>query len=309
MALQEEYVDINAVPTHIMTWGQTVNEPFKEETKEIVVVIPGNPGLPAFYTSFCSTLYTELDSKVPVWVVGHAGHNEPSGKNIVVPSLEGNEHLYSVQGQVKHHAEFLSRYVPKGVRVHLISHSIGAKISLELLKRGNIDEVYCYMLFPTIEHMIESRYGFLFYKVFDRIYFFLQLIYYGLNYLPLIVRTFLLYFYCFVSGFPEFILGSLIKASTPTILDKVWFMARDEMETVNEIDYDVIKQNLHRIKFYYGTTDGWVPKGAYRQLLEQFPGIDAELCTQDLRHNFVVSHGPLVGRMVSDWIKRQSVAK
>lgn len=44
MALQEEYVDINSVPTHIMTWGQTINETFSEETKEIVVVIPGNPG-------------------------------------------------------------------------------------------------------------------------------------------------------------------------------------------------------------------------------------------------------------------------
>lgn len=44
MALQEEYVDINLVPTHIMTWGQTINETFSEETKEIVVVIPGNPG-------------------------------------------------------------------------------------------------------------------------------------------------------------------------------------------------------------------------------------------------------------------------
>lgn len=27
-------------------------------------------GLPGFYTSFCSTLYNELDKEVPVWVIG-----------------------------------------------------------------------------------------------------------------------------------------------------------------------------------------------------------------------------------------------
>lgn len=71
--MQDGYVEINKVPTHIFTWGQWVEDEFKEENKEIVLIITGNPGLPGFYTKFCSSLYNELDKKVPIWVIGHAG--------------------------------------------------------------------------------------------------------------------------------------------------------------------------------------------------------------------------------------------
>jgi hypothetical protein len=42
--MQESYVIVNTVPTHVMTWGQAINERFDDGTKEIVLIIPGNPG-------------------------------------------------------------------------------------------------------------------------------------------------------------------------------------------------------------------------------------------------------------------------
>lgn len=71
--MQEGFVDkVNSVPTHIFTWGQWIS-PYEESKKELIIVITGNPGLPGFYTTFCSTLYNELDNKIPVWAIGHAG--------------------------------------------------------------------------------------------------------------------------------------------------------------------------------------------------------------------------------------------
>lgn len=223
-----------------------------------------------------------------------------------VPPLEGNEHLYSLRGQVDHKTSFIDKYIPKGVKVHLVSHSIGSKISLELLKDEAVSNKIeqSYLLFPTIENMVESPSGYLFNNIFDKIYFIIQFIYYAFARLPLNARTIILYLYCLISGFPKFFLGTVVKTSSPKVLDKIWFMTRDEMDKVRGIDEKLIRNNLHRLTFYYGTTDGWVPTNYYHKLVETFPGINAELCSQKIDHAFVISHGPTMARMVSDWIKR-----
>lgn len=71
--MQEGFVEINSVPTHIFTWGHWIQDKFDSKTKEIVLIVSGNPGLPGFYTTFGSTLYNEFNKEVPVWVIGHAG--------------------------------------------------------------------------------------------------------------------------------------------------------------------------------------------------------------------------------------------
>lgn len=70
--MQDDYVVINSVPTHIFTWGKWITENSKDN-RELVLVISGNPGLPGFYTKFGSSLYNELDQETPIWVIGHAG--------------------------------------------------------------------------------------------------------------------------------------------------------------------------------------------------------------------------------------------
>lgn len=228
-----------------------------------------------------------------------------------MPPLESNNDLYNLRGQIKHKIEFISTFVPRGVKIHLVSHSIGAQISLELLKDSLMSyKIHqCYMLFPTIERMVDSSNGVWFHKVFNRIFFIMRFIFYAFSFLPLAVRTVLLYIYCWFCGYPEYFLGTVIKASSPAVLEKIWFMAQDEMDKVCDIDDGIIKQNLHRLKFYYGTKDGWVPVDYYNELLKKFPGIDAELCQKSIDHGFVVSHGPTMGRMVSEWILRKKIVK
>ena len=244
------------------------------------------------------------------YVSGHAGHDEPKPElKLIVPPLKSNNDLYSLQGQVNHKIDFISRFVPQGVKIHLVSHSIGSKISLDLLKVYSVNRKIhqCYLLFPTIAHMVDSNNGFWFKKVFNRIYFFLWMFYYAFSFLPLLVRTLVLYVFCYFSGYPKYFLGTVIKASSPTALDKIWFMAQDEMKKVREIDHEVINQNLSRLKFYYGTKDGWVPVDYYNELIQSFPQIDAELCQQSIDHGFVVSHGSTMARMLAEWIRRKKI--
>lgn len=76
--MQDDYVVINSVPTHIFTWGKWITEKKSEEWKELVLIISGNPGLPGYYTKFGSSLYNELDKGTPIWLIGHAGELDNS---------------------------------------------------------------------------------------------------------------------------------------------------------------------------------------------------------------------------------------
>lgn len=223
-----------------------------------------------------------------------------------IPPLKGHEDLYNLHGQIEHKTDFISRFIPDKVKIHLVSHSIGSKISLKLLEDDATSKKIkqCYLLFPTIENMIQTSNGFWFEKVFDRFFFILKFLSYAFNFMPLTFRIIAIYIFCCIAGYPKFFIGTIVKITIPTVLEKIWFLAQDEMREVREIDEDIIKKNLHRLKFYYGTTDGWVPKKNYDNLIKSFPGVDAELCALKIDHGFIVSHGPTMARMLSEWIRR-----
>lgn len=66
--MNESFVLINDVPTHIFTWGPWIEESFSR--KEIVLCITGNPGLAGYYTQFLATIYETLGKDIPVWIIG-----------------------------------------------------------------------------------------------------------------------------------------------------------------------------------------------------------------------------------------------
>lgn len=43
--------------------------------KNVVVVIPGNPGLVEFYDDFVATLFHSLEGRWPVYAIAHAGES------------------------------------------------------------------------------------------------------------------------------------------------------------------------------------------------------------------------------------------
>lgn len=93
-------VIINDVPTVVETWGRWIEESPSQQNEDIILCIPGNPGVTGYYKNFLQTIYDKL--QCTIWVLGHAGHQRIRNNNIKVPKLEGNEKLYSVQGQIDH---------------------------------------------------------------------------------------------------------------------------------------------------------------------------------------------------------------
>lgn len=67
--MQKAFINVAGVPTHVMTWGKWVEESL-DDTKEIIVCVTGNPGLPGYYTQFISSLYNDLNDEIPIWLIG-----------------------------------------------------------------------------------------------------------------------------------------------------------------------------------------------------------------------------------------------
>lgn len=57
--------------------------------------------------------------------------------------------------------EFIKKYVPEDAQLHLIGHSIGAWMVLNLLKNNDINKRVrkCYLLFPTVEYIADTPNG------------------------------------------------------------------------------------------------------------------------------------------------------
>lgn len=200
--------------------------------------------------------------------------------------------------------EFIRTYVPDDVKIHLIGHSIGAWMLLELLKDAEVKAKiqHCYMLFPTIERMAVSSNGFWFTKVVQPLWFVLRYVYVLFSKLPVVLQVFLLSIYFFIMGIPRTFLGTALKYSRLSITDKVLHLANDEMRLVRDADTTTIRANMNLLKFYYGASDGWAPTAYCEQLKTKVPGLDATIDIYNISHAFVLRSSVQMGRLVAGWI-------
>lgn len=161
---------------------------------------------------------------------------------------------------------------------------------LELLKIPEIKAKiqHCYLLFPTVERMAASSNGFWFTKFLQPFWFFLRALLVFYAKFPVMIQIFILSIYFYVMSIPKTFLGTALKYSRVSIMDKVLFLADEEMRVIVNADIPNISQNKELVKFYYGASDGWTPKKYYEQLKERIPGVDAEMDIYNISHAFVL---------------------
>lgn len=298
-------VIINEVPTVVETWGRWIEESPSKSNEDIILCIPGNPGVTGYYRKFLKKLYEKL--QCPVWIVGHAGHQIIDTTYLNIPKLQGNEQLYSLEGQTKSKDEFFKKYVPADARVFLIGHSIGSHICLNLLKDPEINSKVAktYLMFPTIEDMITTQNG----KILTNIISYITSIVFFLSWIftlfPIQIQNFLLYCYFKITcpNAPVTAIPSTRDLIHPSVLRKVFYMAYDEMDKVKNLDKSMIEPNMNKLKLYYGATDNWAPPSYYKKMKDLYPNIDAELCVRNFRHAFVLHSPEDVANIVAGWIE------
>lgn len=304
--MQQAMLKWNGAPTQVATVGRWVEEGLSNTGKrDVVMVITGNPGIPEFYREFIETLKTRLPSEVPVWVVGHAGHVQPpENLAVTMPGVEEWNENYSLDAQVRQKVEFVKKYVPEDARLHLIGHSIGAWMILNALKDQQVSErvVRCYLLFPTIERMAETKNGWFFTRIVSRLAWLLIFLCYVFSFFPKFLRTLLIAAFYPVHGVPGNHTKAVLRLLNPHSLRNVIRLAEEEMDAVKQRDDPLIAKNLDRLWFYYGNCDGWVPVEYFHDLKANHPEARAQLCQKGYRHSFVLKYSRELGKIIADAI-------
>ncbi|ENN70624.1 lipid droplet-associated hydrolase isoform X2 [Dendroctonus ponderosae] len=299
--MNEAFVEVNGVRTKIATWGRWIEES-PATIKELIILIPGNPGVVGFYKQFANSLYEKTD--IPVWCLSHAGHNLAENSITKLPNFTEHRNLYGLKGQVKHKVDFLEKYLPHDAKVYLIGHSIGSYMALEVLNYPGINSkiIKTYLLFPTIERMAVTKNG-KFLNTFVRpLVWLLLFCSWIFTVLPNFLANFLLYIYMIISNVPcQSQMGNIKELLKPGVLRRVFFLAFEEMDQVLERNDKILHDNIDKVKLYYGKTDGWAPEEFYGKIKQDLPNVDAELT--NICHTFVFNHSVDVAATVCKWIK------
>lgn len=305
-------IRVNDVQTQVITEGCWVEESFPQsDKKNVVIVIPGNPGIPHFYEGFIKSLKSKLPSETPVWVLGHAGHVQPpKGLEISMPGEKDWHKYYGLTAQIEHKIQFIKTYVPDDAKIYLIGHSIGCWFILNVLKNKDISKNVekCYLLFPTIEHMANTPNGrFLtgFVSYIATILLYLSWIF---TMFPYCLQAFLIRIFGIFYGIPGKYVDPVILLLQPAVLKRVFRLANEEMKKVKDLDDDAITQYGHKLWLYYGSMDKWVLPSYYHNMRSKYPNVDAQLCSRGFAHSFVLKDDVEMGKIVGDLIN-ESISK
>lgn len=298
-----DFVYCNGAITEVLTFGSSELQP---RHNVLLLIIPGNPGVVGFYTTFMKTLHHMFNYRFPVWAISHAGHCVPPDHMDMVEdaSLAAELDVFGINGQIEHKLAFLRKYVPRETCLVLIGHSIGCYIILEMMKRDpELKVLKAVMLFPTIERMARTPQGRVMTPVLCQMRYVVYVPLFLLSLLPERLKSSLI----------KLVLGGIRSLDRTMIQPTVGLMSGDcaanamymgaqEMKKVLARDNATIRKNLDKLIFYYGATDHWCPVEYYHDIKQDFPDGDFRLCENGLRHAFVLDAGQEVAKMVVKWI-------
>jgi pimeloyl-ACP methyl ester carboxylesterase len=287
MVSKQEIININGIPTHIYQLGNSLL------SLKNIVIIPGNPGLGAFYIPFAHELYNLSNENISILIISQAGHSPPLKK------------CFTLNEQIKHKLDVIEKFLPinKNHRLILIGHSIGAYMVLKMLEKlqNRFDRAFC--LFPTIERMKESQAGKRFVRWYTILIYILPFLCWLINLLfPFIwLKRKILSYYFLNSPLEDrsiLIDTVLYDLLNPLTIKNLLQMANEEMFVVNKRNDDIIKRYLNKITFYYGTNDHWVPNDIPKQMKNLYPKGDIIECTNKYMHAFVLRHSKELAKIV-----------
>lgn len=299
-------IECNGVQTQVITEGRWIEEGLSTTgTKHVVIVIPGNPGVPGFYARFIKILNTKLPPEMPIWIVGHAGHVQPPNNlAFALPSHKSWDQYYGLRAQLEHKKEFIKKYVPEDAKLHIVGHSIGSWFALNLLRDEEIAKkvVKCYMLFPTIEYMAETKNGRFFTNVVARLASLLIFLAWIFSFFPLFLQDLLIRAFGLFYGISSRSTKAVTQFLNPYVVKRVILLAKEEMKYVRERDDQIISTHLDKFWFYYGASDGWAPVKYYENIKEKHPNLEAQVCKRGFYHSFVLQHDEEMGKILGDLI-------
>lgn len=239
-----------------------------------------------------------------MFFAGHAGHEEVPDQQSNV--LKEQEHLFNLEGQIQHKLDLINNHIDKDSKLHLIGHSIGSWLILELLQKNKsmISRVSsANLLFPTIQKMAKSRNGQFLNNVIRRVHVFIMMLFNLVNIIPDLFKNSILSYYLKWHSLPLTYSGRMLKFCSPKVVEKVLFLAYDEMDNVRSLNSEILEIIKGKTNVLYSPTDGWAPVN-YMDDLRQFEP-QLKMKEVNVEHAFVLKSSSEIAEMVSDFIKEK----
>lgn len=224
---------------------------------------------------------------------------------------KNQEHLFNLDGQLKHKFELIYNYLlKKNSKIHLIGHSIGAWMIIELCHKNKkiiqrLSSVN--LLFPTIHKMVQSRNGWIVDNIYRRVWFLILLLCMFVNFLPRFIIKYVIKLYLSIQSIPYTYIDIIYKLIHPEVIEKVLFLAFNEMDTVKALNVQGIEKIQHMTNVIYGFNDNWAPPEYMDELKIFEPHLQLQGVNVD--HAFVLRSSEKIANMVSDFINLKKSRK
>jgi len=288
-------VDLDDVKSKLIVYGDL------RTADTIIVIIPGNPGVPCYYNDFAYKLYELSPESTCILVSDHAGHSY-------------YHRTLSLQEQITHKKEllyYIHRLNSTG-NIVLMGHSIGAYMCLDLLSlpdnnlRSRIVSVV--YLMPTLQFIGDTPNGVVF-RLFERI---------SVPVLPVFAEMISLTMpskllqWTAVNVFRQAASG--VDATVNSLLHyyivkNSLSLAKTEMRLVKHLNRDALeatKDDIHHV-FLYSTNDGWVPSSHHEEMKHIVDPLNIDVL--DVPHAFVLGYSNLVAETVISKLNERKLMK
>ncbi|KAF0694818.1 Aste57867_14342 [Aphanomyces stellatus] len=226
--------------------------------RKLVVVIPGNPGVPGFYEPFMRHLQHLSDYDMEVVGLSHTGHS--------LPWINKDE-TFDFETQIIDKLAYVQKRVEQDskLKLILIGHSMGSHIALRLLKHFPDHVEKLVLLTPTIMRIADtprahtlmpflSRYD----RVADAVRY--------VERLPSFVKKALVAWFVPPREFHKATLGMVDSAVARNCFKTAWH----EMHDIKELDHELVDKHQEKILFVFAETDGWCPRDQMDELIQRY---------------------------------------
>lgn len=122
------------------------------------------------------------------------------------------------------------------------------------------------------------------------------------SFFPVFLQTILVQAFGLIYGIPNRSVPAVLQMLHPSSLKNIFYLAREEMNIVKDLDHGTVSKNIDKLWFYYSPRDKWTPVRYYEELIAKHPNVKAELCKRGFQHSFVLKDDKEVGYMVGDLI-------
>ncbi|KAE8984508.1 hypothetical protein PR003_g24320 [Phytophthora rubi] len=266
----------------------------QESDKVLVLVIPGNPGVPFYYLPLMQEIVRTHGRRHEVRCLSHAGHFMP---------WKNNGRAFSLKEQLEHKAFYLSQRLRDDptLKLVVIGHSIGSYFALDVARRFPQHVAKLVLMQPTIMHMALSPKGKQMMPLFNHYERGVTLVG-AVEYLvPVTLRRWIVRRVVGSKTSETLQLASLSLVNS-TVMRNVLGMAADEMKEVTELDEELVTRFEDKTLFVYSTVDEWVPAEFVQEYQVRFPNAQHRVVPQ--AHAFMMETNGTrdMAAHISQWV-------